>query len=208
MLLRSRRTQRERASARRASRAARSARRERRRAIASWCPRRSSCASPRRAAICARARSSCMRFILVLRFRLVFMEVVGSVSVALVRCCRVTASGRARAGPGGLRVLRGETYAGQERRSGRGAGARPPPDARPAASERSSGRSSWHFLVDSLGWLSSWLWWVVPVSGGDLVLPGPTAGPLAGDHRSLQEQLAAPHSPGLPPLERAGQTLG
>ena len=36
-------------------------------------------------------------------------------------------------------------------------------------------------------------------SGRHVVLAGPAAGPLAGDHHSLQEQLAAPDPPGLTP---------
>src|SRR3954453_4920928 len=56
-------------------------------------------------------------------------------------------------------------------------------------------------------------WWCGAAGGAGrlgrhLVLAGSSAGALAGDHCSLQEQLAAPHTPGLPPLECAGQTLG
>src|SRR6266540_3842221 len=50
---------------------------------------------------------------------------------------------------------------------------------------------------------------VSPVAGlgrnVDRVLAGPTAGTLARDHYSLQEQFAAPDAPGLAPLKRTGQ---
>src|SRR4051794_20305525 len=60
-----------------------------------------------------------------------------------------------------------------------------------------------------VGFVSSWvLIGTAGESGGHLVLSGSATGPLAGDHRSLQEQLTAPPSPGLPPLEGSGQTLG
>src|SRR3954452_16276657 len=45
-------------------------------------------------------------------------------------------------------------------------------------------------------------------AGGGLVLPGPAAGPLARDHHALQEQLAAPDSPGLAPLESTVEAQG
>src|SRR4051812_17517709 len=45
-------------------------------------------------------------------------------------------------------------------------------------------------------------------SGGDLVLAGTTAGPLARDHHALEEELAAPDTPGLTALEGAVETQG
>src|SRR3954447_24935580 len=44
-------------------------------------------------------------------------------------------------------------------------------------------------------------------SGGDGVLAGTTAGPLAGNDDSCDEELSAPHSPRLAPLERTRQAL-
>ena len=67
-----------RATARRACSAAFSALRPKRRTWAIWWPRRRCCASPRRADICARARSSCMRFIFLLPFGWLFIRCVGT----------------------------------------------------------------------------------------------------------------------------------
>src|SRR3954447_15019986 len=44
-------------------------------------------------------------------------------------------------------------------------------------------------------------------SGGDVVLAGTSAGTLAGDDDSCDEELSAPHAPRLAPLERTRQTL-
>jgi hypothetical protein len=139
----------ERARARRACAAARSARRDSRRAIASCRPRRMSCASPRRADICARARSSFIKFIFLLRFVSSFM----SSGVPFLRAGAdgsVTASGRARGGPGGRLAPRDATCAGRGRGSGRGEVARPPPDARGAATERWFRGRTWHSPLSSL----------------------------------------------------------
>src|SRR3954453_20774593 len=207
------RSQSERASARRACWAARSARRESRRAIASWCPRRSSCASPRRADICARARSSFIRFILVLRFWKSVMS-RGFLVVSAGTSYDVTACGRARGGPGGRPAPRDATCAGRGRAGGRGEVARPPPDARGAATERGSLIRTWHSPLSFLRLLAGRCCCAAgPAacccrSGGPLVLAGPAAGPLAGDPHSLQEQLATPDTPGFTPLEGPGEALG
>jgi hypothetical protein len=44
-----------------------------------------------------------------------------------------------------------------------------------------------------------------PGSGGLLVLAGTPTRTLAGNHHSLEEELSAPDSPGLPPLQCSGE---
>src|SRR5689334_16695737 len=48
------------------------------------------------------------------------------------------------------------------------------------------------------------------MSGGGrgVALAGTSTGPLASNHRSLDEQLSTPHTPRLRALERSGQALG
>src|SRR6478735_6392114 len=185
-----------RARASRACSAACSARRESRRASATWCARRWACASPRRADNCARARSSCIKFIFVLRFVRSFL-VVGASLVGLgagmtVRV-RVTACAPGRVGPGGRRARPGGSCAGPVRRSGPGAGAGPPPDASAAASVRALPGDTW--LVLPVGGSLVGLVDLVGLRGGrsgrHLALARATAGALAGDHHSVLEQLTA-----------------
>jgi len=45
-------------------------------------------------------------------------------------------------------------------------------------------------------------------SGGGFVLAGSTAGPLAWDHHALEEELSAPHSPGLTSFECTVEAQG